>query len=206
MSRDLDLLFVYDATYEDWTPYSKIVERKDADLSVGLKGGGFALSQELNKIIDKGITFKRALFTCHGRPGILQLSDGEHLGSNRLRIYFENKGYDKLFPYPARIYFNGCNVGVGDLGQEFLETAGRIFLKRSGGVVFAMNDAGLYMDYTNVGALTVFMYGHVFHLDSRVTKVHIYPGGIVVPEIHTPPPSVWGPEPANHRDNVGNKI
>jgi hypothetical protein len=139
MARNLDLLYVYDATVSD------LEDRDDADFTVRVKGGGLVMSQEFDKIIAQGLTFKRAVVTCHGKPGVIRF-DGNDIDSKRLKELFENKGYDRLFPGKTRIYFNGCDVGDDDVGLAFLETAGSIFLKRGGGEVFAMNNKGVFFD------------------------------------------------------------
>ena len=41
------------------------------------------------------------------------------------------------------MYFGGCNVAEGDAGWQFLEAAGRVFLRSAGGVVFGHDSAGL---------------------------------------------------------------
>jgi len=200
MARNLDLLYVYDATV------SALEDRNDADFTVRVKGGGFVMSQEFDKIIAQGMTYKRAVVTCHGKPGVIRF-DGNDIDSKRLKELFENKGYDKMFPGKTRIYFNGCNVGDEEIGLEFLETAGSIFLKRGGGEVFAMDNKGVFFDKV-VSGLTLpwggWMHGHVAHPFGTIRSVQVYPGGVVVRD--TPPaPTIWSSGPRNPRE-TGNKI
>ena len=99
---------------------------------VPIEGGLEGLRVALRDLVSAGKTFDRCLFETHGSEG--QISFGhEALAMSNIDSWLANQGYDRLFPHRSRIYFNGCNIADNDKGWDFLDAAGRIFLRIGGG-------------------------------------------------------------------------
>jgi hypothetical protein len=175
MNKHMDLLHIYDPT--------AAIERTDADLELAVKGA-YLLSEELDKLLVMELTFKRVVITCHGSPGLIRF-DGNDCAVEQLKTYFANKQHYRLFPLPTRMYFNGCQVGAEEKGWQFLETAGKIFLRQAGGTVFAHTTDGYLANawgiFTSLG-MYAGSYGHVVHDsdDDKTRYVTIGPGGAVI--------------------------
>jgi len=109
-------------------------------------GGTDALVSALDNLVAKGSTFRRVVFSTHGRPGTIWIGD-EAIDSTVLYEHFEFRNYSRLFPSFTRMYFCGCNVGDLEAGWRFLETAGRLFLRSQGGDVFAWTSLGFALPW-----------------------------------------------------------
>jgi len=128
-------------------------------------GGTDALLSALDDQVAKGSTFRRVVFSTHGKPGAIYIGN-EPITAGVLQRYFRN--YYRLFPFVTRMYFNACNVAEGDAGWEFLETAGNIFLRSQGGEVFAWDSWGFALPY----------HSHYFWGSTRYVVVG--PGGRII--------------------------
>jgi hypothetical protein len=86
--------------------------------------------------------------------------------------------YSRLFPFYTRIYFDGCGVGRGNAGTEFLGAVGNILLSMGGGETFALEDDGAPIpgSWFPIG-------GHTYHT-SEVKRLYFRPGGVE----YFPPP------------------
>jgi hypothetical protein len=139
-SNDLDLLFLYDG---DMNWFAQSAPRIGADLSVGVKGGVIGLKNLFDRFVGEGKTFKRAVFETHGQPGGIVFGEEKNnclIDADVLSDTFAR--YGALFPRFGRIYFSGCNVADKDEGWKFLETAGKVFFQRGGGITFGWTSAG----------------------------------------------------------------
>jgi hypothetical protein len=133
-----NMLHLYDA---DDAQTRILAGPREADESVGVKGGADGLIKVLDKFVSEGWIFQRAVVSTHGNSGFIALGE-DHIDAAVLDKRFSGKRYATLFSYNARIYFVGCNVAEGNKGWKFLETAGTIFLGRYGGTTFAHTGAG----------------------------------------------------------------
>jgi hypothetical protein len=123
--------------------------------------------------------FDRVLVQTHGGPGRITIG-GDHLFWTFFGSYIKDMGYDVLFPYYTRIYFDGCNVGAEQGGTDFLEAVGGTLLKRGGGEVYGWTSAGY-----GYSSWIPFIGGHTVHFSGELKKLYFDPGGVKV----SPPPS-----------------
>jgi hypothetical protein len=208
MPNDYDLLFVYDAEES-----GNAIARADADVKIGVTGGVAGFAREMDKLLAQGATFKRAIFDTHGDIGGILFGGKEKysyversLDSYTLPAISTGKDYDRLFPRRASIYFNGCNVAEGLTGLEFLETAGKIFLRRMGGQVFGHSTPGYEIpDWVLIlaGPLALHRFGgHVYHPSGGERYVYVLPGGAIAP----PQPTIEVTDKSGEKFTVGNKL
>ena len=182
-STDLDLLFLYDGDM-NWLAQSS--PRLNADLSVGVKGGVIGLKNLFDRLLGEGKTFKRVVFETHGGPGAIFFGDqkgNRQIDADVLSETFAR--YDALFPQFGRLYFSGCNVADEDEGWRFIETAGKVFFRRSGGITFGWTSTGFAIGSNLFGLLSgpVFMLGNsgkVWHPWGDARYVWTMAGGNVV--------------------------
>jgi hypothetical protein len=180
---DLDLLFLYDGDM-DWAARS--IGRPDADLAIAVKGGVIGLKNLFDRFLSEGRTFKRVMFETEGGAGAIFF--GEEKGNSQIDSSVLSKtfvGYQALFPNPARMYFSGCNVADKEEGWRFLETAGRVFFRRGGGVTFGWTSKGFAVGSNLIGVLSgpVFMLanaGKVWHPWGDARYVWTLAGGITM--------------------------
>jgi hypothetical protein len=136
----------------------------------------------LDGYLAKRMVFNRVLFQTHGDAGLAWFGNDEiHDYSWK---WFENKGYEKLFPTYSRIYFDGCDIADGKEGVKFLRAAGRVFLKGQGGEVVGWTSFGL-----GLPGIVPFIGGHTIHPFGDVVKVIFAPGdtvGTLAPPPETP--------------------
>jgi hypothetical protein len=126
-----DLLFIVDADESAFADPPLASKRFDIPIKRGTK----QLVEELDKLVSKGETFKRALFFTHGDPGLIIFNKTSNITSgNILDIFEPQKQYERLFPEYSRIYFDGCRVAAGIEGWAFPEAIGKVFLKLKGGL------------------------------------------------------------------------
>jgi hypothetical protein len=156
----------------------------DADVVTLPVGGLREMLHGLDAFLAKGIVFDRMLIQAHGDSGLIWLGNDPFYDTSWPDL--EKKGYDKLFPTYARIYFDACDVADGEDGEKFLRAAGRVFLKGMGGEVFGWNAFGLGLPgwIPFVGGHTVFPAGHI-------VRIRFAPGdpiGTLVPAPHWSPP------------------
>jgi hypothetical protein len=134
---------------------------------VPVHGGKVGLLTELDNLVKTGRSFRRALFETHGSTGAISFG-GEKVTGDTFRTLYNNRGYERIFNYMwARIYFNGCNVADDPKGWDFLDAAGKVFLRLGGGTTFAS---------TGVGRPIIFT-GHVHHFGSDTYYSLWAPGG-----------------------------
>jgi hypothetical protein len=137
---------------------------------VPIDDGVAGLQRALDSLVSEGKTFARCLFETHGNVGRIAFN-GQRLDANGLNAWFANRGYEKIFPYLwTRIYFNGCNISDNNGGWDFLDAAGRIFLRLGGGTTFAQTGAGRIPPW---GLLT----GHIYHFGADTCYSFWLPGG-----------------------------
>jgi hypothetical protein len=170
--REYDRLYIYDNTVASVRDMINANDNVHTYL-FPVNGGPFKLSEALAELVRTGNTYKAAIFLSHGKSGKVAF-DGDELGVQQLKWYFENKGIEKLFPRYTRMYFAGCNVAEGDEGWAFLEAAGRTLLKVGGGLVFGWTSLGVAVpSWFRPGT------GNIVHLWGDVRNVTIKPGGEV---------------------------
>jgi hypothetical protein len=145
------------------------------------------LHSALAQLVREGRTFRRVLWSTHGSPGSIQLGDGR-LTSRRLREEFAGKGYERLFPQPAKMYFSGCNIAgdadcngacnpaTRDIGWKFLESAGAVFL-HAGGYTCGWTSTGYGW---NQRAIRWLVSSHSLHFSGDVRHVTFAAGGRVM--------------------------
>lgn len=173
------LLHIYDAS--EYGIRATAWARRHADLMsvvtvypVAVDDGWRGLRKALDDLVSDGQTFARALFETHGNAGAIYF-DGERVDAGLLNRQFVNRGYEKLFPYLwSRIYFNGCDIADRGAGWDFLDAAGRIFLRLGGGVTFAQTDPGrLLFPWSTLT-------GHVIHFAADTCYSSFGPGGRLI--------------------------
>jgi hypothetical protein len=153
------------------------------------------LLDALDRLVSANAVFDRVLVQTHGEPGELKFSEN-HVGELSLNLHFTNRQYHTLFPFYTRFYFDGCNVGKGTDGTDFLDAAGAIFLYLMGGEMIAWESYGYGFD-----SWIPFIGGHTIHFSGGLKRLRYAPGGVRLPD---PPPidplrdtgKVW----------VGNKV
>lgn len=183
------LLNIYDA--ENWLTRGTARARSIPDgwgaarqiHSVGIEGGIQGLVPALDRLVSQGLTFNRCVFTTHGNAGMIFFS-GEALNSERLGRLV-GRGYEKIFPTFSNIYFSGCNVAEDDAGWAFLRKAGEVFLRVSGGYVFAYDSLGFGFGHPiAAGPLGFgFLKGKVVHPWGEVRGYVISAGGHVLQRV-----------------------
>lgn len=129
------------------------------------------LMGQLDDLVRRHATFERALFQTHGHPGGIWINN-DLVTALGLLNDFAPRSYFRLFPAPARIYFDGCNVADTDDGWAFLAAAGSTFLRFAGGEVMGFTSLGFGMP----GWLP-FIGGHTLHVWGDNRKLKIGPGG-----------------------------
>ena len=132
------------------------------------------------------------MFYTHGNSG--KIFFGEQQGNRTIDagvLQTKLNGYDALFPKFTRMHFAGCNVAEDEVGWKFLETAGKVFLKRGGGLTFGWDSVGLGVGgnlIADVGAAVVggvvggvllhnLLEGKVEHVTGTACYVWIQIGG-----------------------------
>lgn len=145
----------------------------DADgvVQIGIEKGIAELKNAFDGLVQRKQIFDRVLFQTHGGPGRIWFGN-DSLTKDVLRTTFS--GYTSLFPGPARIYFDGCNVAEGGAGTDFLIVAGSVFLTSGGGEVVGWVTLGFGMP----GVLP-FIGGHTVHFGGgdNLKRIRFYPGG-----------------------------
>jgi hypothetical protein len=94
----------------------------------------------------------------------------EGVNAGLLDKFYSNQGYEKLFDMYAKIYFNGCDIADNGGGWDFLDAAGRVFLKTGGGVTLAQ---------TKLGHLLI-PSGHIAHFFADTAYSVFLPGGVSI--------------------------
>jgi hypothetical protein len=97
------------------------------------------------------------------------------MGVLTVRKHFPD--FAALFPSPARIYFDGCNVAEGGAGTDFLIDVGATLLTKGGGETIGWTTLG-----HGVPGWVPFIGGHSLHFgdldgDSTLKRIRFYPGG-----------------------------
>jgi hypothetical protein len=83
-------------------------------------------------------SIKKLTIWSHGEPGMLDFR-GDRFDVGAVRR-FNGKGFADLFADDARIIFDGCQVGAGAKGLEFVKEVARVFLSTGGGRVSARSE------------------------------------------------------------------
>jgi hypothetical protein len=171
--RESPLLHIYDPT-DIMIALTASVRRFNTPWLTGnlyqvpVHNGRVGLLNALDELVRKRKEFARAIFETHGSSGSISFG-GERITGDTFRTFYNNRGYEKLFPYLwSRIYFNGCNVADNPNGWDFLDGAGSVFLKLGGGFVFAQTDVGRPVIFT----------GHVVHFGDSTFYSLWAPGGV----------------------------
>jgi hypothetical protein len=163
------LLHIYDSSdlMIDFTSSIRMVFGMDRVHRIAVPGR-FDLVDAIDELVAKDMTFNRCLFYTHGSSGSIRFGR-DRIDGNVFRGW-SSRGWNRLFAYHSRIYFNGCNVADDPWGWDFLDGAGKCFLSRAGGVTFAQ---------TGVGRPIIFT-GHIVHFGAKVCKSVWAPGGLFV--------------------------
>ncbi|MHC5537221.1 hypothetical protein ACYOEI_03175 [Singulisphaera rosea] len=125
----------------------------------------------LDELVSQGATFDRMLIQTHGNTGRIWFGD-DVVWNDTWTSQFDGRNYDKLFPSPSRIYFDGCDIAGSALGLAFLKAAGSVFLKGMGGEVIAWTSMGLGMP-----GWWPFVGGHTLHLVGKPVTIRFARGG-----------------------------
>jgi hypothetical protein len=149
----------------------------------------------LDRLVAANAVFDRVLVQTHGCPGRIDFSN-DHIYDITLNEYFTKRQYHTLFPFYTRFYFDGCNVGKGTDGTDFLDAAGAIFLYLMGGEMIAWESYGYGFD----SRIPIFG-GHTIHFSGGLKTLRYAPGGVRLPD---PPPI--DPLQDTGKAWVGNKI
>jgi hypothetical protein len=166
-------LYVYDKTdYLDRWQSSGRFSRRDDDVRILPVSSVQDLLDGLDRFLSAGLVFDRMLVQTHGNSGRI-LFGNQNVWDITWRDEFGNRGYDRLFPTFARIYFDGCNVAKGGDGVEFLRAAGRVFLKGMGGEVVGWTSFGL-----GLPGWIPFIGGHTIHPAGYIVRVRFAPGDL----------------------------
>ncbi len=173
----IDKLYVYDATSEEDVDQAE--GRFDEDdgvlpLPISSKAN---LIDRLSGLKANGWKFSRVLFQTHGAAGCIKFN-GLSIWDTTIRDDFDPKGFHVLFPTYTRFYFDGCNVGEGTLGDEFMTKIGTSFLKLSGGEVIAWSNPGY-----GISGWVPFWGGHTIHFGTGYKIKRFKPGGILQPPV-----------------------
>lgn len=143
------------------------------------------LHTALARLITEGKTIRRVLWMTHGTPGSIYFAHGEELNSKRLNDEFAGKGYEKLFPKSAKMYFSGCSVAGDEScngscnpatygnGWKFLESAGNVFLGAGG---YTMGWTSLGHGW-NSSVIRKIISSHSLHFSGDVRIVTFGSGG-----------------------------
>lgn len=128
-------------------------------------------------LVKTGTKFGAIVFATHGSGAEIKL------GSNRIHSfdfshYLASSGLENLFSTYGRVYFSGCNIGEGNEGWEFLEAAGKVFLRGFGGECFAWTSYGFGIN-ESAPLIGPRFAPHQVHLWGELRKVIIAPGGLV---------------------------
>jgi hypothetical protein len=83
-------------------------------------------------------SIKKLTIWSHGEPGMLDFR-GDRFDVGAVRR-FNGKGFADLFADDARIIFDGCQVGAGAKGLEFVKEVARVFLSTGGGRASARSE------------------------------------------------------------------
>ena len=158
------LLHIYDGDF-NWLMRSSAVGRK-ASHTIKVTGGVAGFFRELDALVAKRMTFDRAVIESHGNAGMIFFK-GQVIRASDWRQR-SGRGYERLFPNVARIYFTGCNVADQEAGWEFLTEAGKLFLRGSGGLVFAHDSVGFAAGNVVHSA----MFGLVYALAFKGKTIH----------------------------------
>lgn len=118
----------------------------------------------LDQLVAQRATFDRMLVQTHGNTGRVWFGD-DVVWNDTWASRFAGRSYDKLFPAPSRIYFDGCDIADSRLGLEFLRAAGRVFLKGMGGEVIGWTSMGL-----GIPGWWIFG-GHTLHLTGKPVRI-----------------------------------
>lgn len=185
-------LYIYDASSPEDRDQASLRFGEDDNVWVlGVSSKG-QLIAELNRLIVEPAYFSRVLVQTHGSAGCIKFNGGS-IYDTTLRSDFARYGFHRLFPFYTRIYFDGCNVAEGSLGDDFLDTVGSIFLRAGGGEVFGWTSPGYGM---TSAFILPFLAGRTIHVSGELKKVHFRAGGVKfkpAPEVVIP---YYGPPPA----------
>ena len=140
---------------------------------LAVTGNGSNLLTGLNALVTGRNSFERILFETHGCPGNIFFGIF-NINASWVLTNMSNHNYQNLCPVATRLYFNGCNVGAEPGGRAFLKAMAQVFLKNTGGSVFAHTSIGweipLYSSIT----------GHAVHIGGSTITLYVGTGGRVI--------------------------
>lgn len=171
MSRQTKL-YIYDESSEiDRKQAAGRFDGDDDVLTIGVKFGVGNLRKVFEALSNNNQTFNRVVFQTHGSPGNIWFGD-DPVNATVLKTQFNS--FSQLFPHPARIYFDGCNVAEGGRGTDFLLAAGETFLRGGGGDTLGWTTIG-----HGVWGWVPFIGGHTLHFggDGTLKRIRFFPGG-----------------------------
>jgi hypothetical protein len=165
-------LYIYDKSSEiDRKQASGRFDDDDDVLTIGVQLGLPNLIKVFENLANNNMTFNRLLFQTHGSPGGIWFGN-DFVSKHTLKPVFAS--FASLFPHPARIYFDGCNVAEGGDGTDFLLAAGETLLALGGGDAFGFTTIG-----HGVSGWVPFIGGHTLHFGDSSTfkRIRFFPGG-----------------------------
>jgi hypothetical protein len=158
-------LYIYDATSEaDRDQAAGRFDDDDNVHTVGITKGPMEVKETFDKLLADHMQFNRLLIQTHGGPGKIWFGD-DFIDASVWKGTFFGNNYEKLFPKPTKIYFDGCDVGAGGRGADFMIAAGYVLLRMQGGIVLAFTNTG----YGIAGWAPLFG-GHTVHFGRNNLK------------------------------------
>lgn len=115
-------------------------QAKSADEIRAIGGGTAGFVKALDDLVRQGKTFDSFLVNTHGNEGRIYFAHEPIYDTSWKKL--AGRGYERLFPTGAKIYFTGCNVAESGSGWQFLAEAGKLFLQRAGGYVLGHDSTG----------------------------------------------------------------
>lgn len=189
-------LYIYDSSSAEDREQASFRFSKDDNVWVlGVHSKGHLIA-ELNRLLVEPAYFSRVLVQTHGGAGNIKFNGGS-IYDTTLTADFTRYGFHRLFPFYTKIYFDGCNVAEGTLGDDFLNAVGSIFLRNGGGEVFGWTSPGYGMTGGSFPFYFPFRLGHTIHFSGELKKFYFTAGGRR--EVRAPEPVIIpypGPPPA----------
>src|SRR5690242_7960239 len=111
------LLHIYDATDRS-IRFTSWIRRNSWGANVyplPIEDGWDGVVRALDNLVAERKWFQHCLFETHGGPGRIYFK-GLYLDGKGITSYFGGRGYEQIFRFRSRIYFNGCNIADDDKG------------------------------------------------------------------------------------------
>lgn len=128
MTEAVDHLYLYDPEFEPGA--HKFLREMGGSSAVRAVSCWETLTDALNAYT----LVKSLTFSTHGLPGTVCLANGTKVEGIDFMLLKKNPQFLKM---GARILFDGCNIGEGPRGDQFMDEIGLYALRSKGGVVGA---------------------------------------------------------------------